>query len=117
MRSAPVSSRTWSKPPARKNFHVWFALIVLLVDPAINVTPASPRPARRHPIPRRHECQLSIPRRDLSQLRFFDLPRRGHQGRPIAGLGILENLALVIPDHHAISIATEHIVRRDRHLA
>src|ERR1035438_5745420 len=111
MRSAPVSSRTWSKPPALKNLHVWFVLIVLLVDPAINVTPDTLRLPRRHSILCRHECQLSVSCRDLSQLRFFDLPGRSHQGRPIAGLGILENLALVIADDHAIGIAAEHVIR------
>src|ERR1035441_10302628 len=60
MRSAPVSSRTWSKPPARKNFHVWFVLIVLLVDSAINPTPARLRLARGHSTKSRGDCQLPI---------------------------------------------------------
>src|ERR1035438_8821935 len=63
MRSAPVSSRTWSKPPARKNFHVWGVFIVLLVDPAINPTPAILRLARRHSTKSRYDCQLPILRR------------------------------------------------------
>ena len=32
-------------------------------------------------------------------------------GVPSLGLGILEDLALVIADHHAVGVAAQHVIR------